>query len=220
MQGVSLVYLEAGEEIERISAAQSGDRQAYLALVRQYARPLYRIAYAMCGDADAADLLARDALICAWGELREIPDSLRFFPWILGIMRRIHETPSAVASPAKAPEPRPIAAIDAHAADLAPMRHADPVTTDSAPPDSTTAPGAGPAGEGPVAEARLRARALASFAELRPDQRMTLSLRILERLPYEQMAALLDLSLGVATLRLSQARGHILSRATGLGGDA
>jgi DNA-directed RNA polymerase specialized sigma24 family protein len=217
MHGVSLVYLEAGEEIERISAAQSGDRQAYLALVRQYARPLYRIAYAMCGDADAADLLARDALICAWGELREIPDSLRFFPWILGIMRRIHETPSAVASPAKAPEPRPTAAIDAHGAELAPMRHGDPVTTDSAPPASTDAPAAG---EGPVAEARLRARALASFAELRPDQRMTLSLRILEQLPYEQMAALLDLSLGVATLRLSQARGHILSRATGLGGDA
>jgi DNA-directed RNA polymerase specialized sigma24 family protein len=217
MQGVSLVYLEAGEEIDRISAAQSGDRQAYLALVRQYARPLYRIAYAMCGDADAADLLTRDALICAWGELREIPDSLRFFPWILGIMRRIHETPSAVASPAKAPEPRPIAAIDAHGAELAPVRHGDPVTTDSAPPGSTDAPAAG---EGPIAEARLRARSLASFAELRPDQRMTLSLRILERLPYEQLAALLDLSLGVATLRLSQARGHILSRATGLGGDA
>ena len=120
MQGVSLVYLEAGEEIERIAAAQSGDRQAYLALVRQYARPLYRLAYAMCGDADAADLLARDALICGWGELREIPDSLRFFPWILGIMRRIHETPSAVATSPKATETRPIAAIDAHGAELSP----------------------------------------------------------------------------------------------------
>ena len=217
MQGVSLVYLEAGEEIERIATAKSGDRQAYLALVRQYARPLYRIAYAMCGDADAADLLARDALICAWGELREIPESLRFFPWILGIMRRIHETPSVVASPAKAPEPRPMPAIDAHGAELAPVRHADSGTIDSVLPAGTDAPAAG---DGPVAEARLRARALSSFAELRPDQRMTLSLRILEQLPYEQMAALLDLSLGVATLRLSQARGHILSRATGLGGDA
>ncbi|HTK69250.1 MAG TPA: RNA polymerase sigma factor [Candidatus Eisenbacteria bacterium] len=206
MQGVSLVYLEAGEEIERISAAQSGDRQAYLALVRQYARPLYRIAYAMCGDADAADLLARDALICGWGELREIPDSLRFFPWILGIMRRIHETPSAVASSPKATETRPLTAIDAHGADLSPTNR-EPQTP------------AEPA-EGSPGDARLRARTLASFAELRPDQRMTLSLRILEELPYEQLAALLDLSLGVATLRLSQARGHILSRTTGLGGDA
>jgi len=206
MQGVSLVYLEAGEEIERISAAQSGDRQAYLALVRQYARPLYRIAYAMCGDADAADLLARDALICGWGELREIPDSLRFFPWILGIMRRIHETPSAVASSPKATETRPPTAIDAHGADLSPT-NPEPQTPEQ------------PA-EGSPGDARLRARTLASFAELRPDQRMTLSLRILEELPYEQLAALLDLSLGVATLRLSQARGHILSRTTGLGGDA
>lgn len=204
MQGVSLIYLEAGEEIERISAAQSGDRQAYLALVRQYARPLYRLAYAMCGDADAADLLARDALICGWGELREIPESLRFFPWILGIMRRIHETPSAVAASPKATEARPLAAIDAHGAELTPAKSETP----SAP------------SEGSPGDARLRARTLAAFAELRPDQRMTLSLRILEELPYEQMAALLDLSLGVATLRLSQARGHILSRATGLGGDA
>jgi RNA polymerase sigma-70 factor (ECF subfamily) len=208
MQGVSLVYLEVGEEIERIAAAQSGDRQAYLALVRQYARPLYRIAYAMCGDADAADLLARDALICGWGELREIPESLRFFPWILGIMRRIHETPSAVATSPKATETRPIAATDAHGADVSPSNGGSQPTEARAPADGT--PG----------DARLRARTLASFAELRPDQRMTLSLRILEQLPYEQMAALLDLSLGVATLRLSQARGHILSRATGLGGDA
>ena len=208
MQGVSLVYLEAGEEIERIAAAQSGDRQAYLALVRQYARPLYRIAYAMCGDADAADLLARDALICGWGELREIPDSLRFFPWILGIMRRIHETPSAVATSPKATETRPIAAIDAGGAELSRSNGGSNTTEATAPAHGT--PG----------DARLRARTLASFAELRPDQRMTLSLRILEQLPYEQLAALLDLSLGVATLRLSQARGHILSRATGLGGDA
>ena len=208
MQGVSLVYLEAGEEIERIAAAQSGDRQAYLALVRQYARPLYRLAYAMCGDADAADLLARDALICGWGELREIPESLRFFPWILGIMRRIHETPSAVATSPKATETRPIAGADAHAADFSPSNGGSQPTEAPTPADGT--PG----------DARLRARTLASFAELRPDQRMTLSLRILEQLPYEQMAALLDLSLGVATLRLSQARGHILSRATGLGGDA
>jgi RNA polymerase sigma-70 factor (ECF subfamily) len=210
MQGVSLVYLEAGEEIERIAAAQSGDRQAYLALVRQYARPLYRLAYAMCGDADAADLLARDALICGWGELREIPESLRFFPWILGIMRRIHETPSAVATSPKATEARPIAAIDAHGAELSP--------TNGRAQSAEASPS--PAGEGTPGDARLRARTLASFAELRPDQRMTLSLRILEELPYEQLAALLDLSLGVATLRLSQARGHILSRATGLGGDA
>jgi RNA polymerase sigma-70 factor (ECF subfamily) len=197
MQGVSLVYLDAGEEIERIAAAQSGDRQAYLALVRQYARPLYRIAYAMCGDQDAADLLARDALICAWGELREIPESLRFFPWILGIMRRIHETPSAVAAASKAP-----------AADAA---------SNGGDGDAT---GSGDGAAQDPAEARLRTRTLAAFAELRPDQRMTLSLRVLEELPYEQMAALLDLSLGVATLRLSQARGHILSRVTGLGGDA
>lgn len=210
MRGVSLVYLEAGEEIERIAAAQSGDRQAYLALVRQYARPLYRIAYAMCGDADAADLLARDALICGWGELREIPESLRFFPWILGIMRRIHETPSAVASSPKATETRPMVAIDAHGAELAPSDGGSNATEAS--------PAA--AGDGTPGDARLRSRTLASFAELRPDQRMTLSLRILEQLPYEQLAALLDLSLGVATLRLSQARGHILSRATGLGGDA
>ncbi len=197
MQGVSLVYLGAGEEVERIAAAQSGDRQAYLALVRQYARPLYRIAYAMCGDQDAADLLARDALICGWGELREIPESLRFFPWILGIMRRIHETPSAVAAASKPP-----------AADAA-----------SSGGDGDASRSGDSAAQDP-AEARLRTRTLAAFAELRPDQRMTLSLRVLEELPYEQMAALLDLSLGVATLRLSQARGHILSRVTGLGGDA
>jgi DNA-directed RNA polymerase specialized sigma24 family protein len=167
----------------------------------------------MCGDADAADLLARDALICAWGELREIPESLRFFPWILGIMRRIHETPSAVASPAKAPGPRPMPAIDAHGAELAPVPHTDPGMIDSDPPAGTNA-----AGEDPVAEARLRARLVVRRAQAGSAHDPLSSHP--RAAPYEQMAALLDLSLGVATLRLSQARGHILSRATGLGGDA
>ena len=219
MQGVSLVYLDAGEEIERIAAAQSGDRQAYLALVRQYARPLYRVAYAMCGDQDAADLLARDALICGWGELREIPDSLRFFPWILGIMRRIHDTPSAVA---KAPDARP--ASGGQPADAAVLAAEAVAAVDALDSDASAAGGAAeagvPAARSNAGDARLSSRTLAAFAELRPDQRMTLSLRVLERLPYEQMAGILDLSLGVATLRLSQARGHILSRVTGLGGDA
>jgi len=51
---------------------------------------------------------------------------------------------------------------------------------------------------------------IASFVQLRPFEQMALSLRVVERLSYEEIASLLETSMGVTVLRLSQARGLLL----------
>ena len=50
---------------------------------------------------------------------------------------------------------------------------------------------------------------------LRPEDRMPLALRIVERVRYAEIAALLDVPTGLVTLRIAQARGAILARAGG-----
>jgi RNA polymerase sigma-70 factor (ECF subfamily) len=51
---------------------------------------------------------------------------------------------------------------------------------------------------------------VAAFVQLRPFEQMALSLRVVERLSYEEIASLLETSMGVTVLRLSQARGLLL----------
>jgi len=57
---------------------------------------------------------------------------------------------------------------------------------------------------------------LAAIDALRTDDRMTLALRVVERFRYEDIAALLDIPVGVAILRIAQARGQILAATSGL----
>jgi RNA polymerase sigma-70 factor (ECF subfamily) len=61
---------------------------------------------------------------------------------------------------------------------------------------------------------------LLSFAELRPDEQMALALRVVERLRYSDIAALLDTSLGAAMVRIAQARSLLLGRSASEGGAA
>lgn len=177
VNGISLTYMAAGEESELIEAAQTGNREAYLRLVRHYQRPMYRAAYSMAREPDQAETLTRDVFVRAWQRIHDFPRGQRFFPWLLRAARGLFPTPLAA-----------------------------------------TASGEFGAPEGPrTAEPNP---ALAAFSELRPDEQMVLSMRLLEKIPYEEIAGILDLSLGVMTLRLSQARGHLLPKAETLPGES
>jgi len=59
---------------------------------------------------------------------------------------------------------------------------------------------------------------LGAFGELRADDQVAMALCLVERLRYEEIAALLDVPVAVAILRISQARGLLLSQA-GEGGS-
>ena len=55
-------------------------------------------------------------------------------------------------------------------------------------------------------------RLLSVFGELRADDQVAMALCLVERIRYEEIAALLDVPASVAILRISQARGLLLSR--------
>ena len=212
VKGVSLVYLDAHEESDLIEAAQTGDRESYLRLVRQYQRPMYRAAYSMTRDPAKAEALTRDVFVRAWQRLHDFPRGQRFFPWLLRAARGLFPTPQAMAGQGTAAASTPLVRDEN---DDTERTEFDGAADTASVASDGTATDAGWAGAG-VPSVSCAAAALAAFSELRPDEQMTLSMRLLERITYEEIAGILDLSLGVVTLRMSQARGHLLPRAEAL----
>ena len=168
-QSSPIAWMELQLEQELVDASQRGDRDSFLELVRHYERPVYQLAYAMARDVDDAASLTREAFVRAGKGIKDLPESRRFFPWVLRIARNL-------------------------AVSLARKRA------------GTQKPGG---------DSLLR-----SLEELRPDEQMALALRVVQRLRYADIAALLDTSIGAAMVRVAQARALLLGRADGRGGDA
>lgn len=172
------IWLEESEEKGLVRSTLQGNRQAFLALADHYLRPVYRLAYALTRDRDAAAGIAREAFGRAWFGLQGMPEGKRFFPWVLHLARNLSV---------------------AHA-----RRHAGeaPVIADVA----------ADASAGERADVAMERATREALRALRPDEQTALALRIVERLPHEQIGALLDQPTVIALARLASARGYLLQR--------
>jgi RNA polymerase sigma-70 factor (ECF subfamily) len=65
-----------------VEAAQHGDREAYVDLVRPRADHLYAVAQRILRDVDRAEDAFQDALVIAWRDLRGVRDPDRFDAWL------------------------------------------------------------------------------------------------------------------------------------------
>ena len=63
------------------------DRQLYEKLVRSYSGDVYRFAYRLCGDRDAADDLVQETFCEAWRSIGSLRDPARGKAWLLRIAR-------------------------------------------------------------------------------------------------------------------------------------
>jgi RNA polymerase sigma-70 factor, ECF subfamily len=88
-QSYPIAWMELQLEQELVEAAQQGDRDAFLELVRHYQRPVYRLAFAMTRNAGDAASLAQEAFVRAGKGIKDLPESRRFFPWVLRIARNL-----------------------------------------------------------------------------------------------------------------------------------
>ena len=88
-QSSPIAWMDSELEQELIEAAQQGDRDAYLELVRHYQRPVYRLAFAMTRNAEDATSLAQEAFVRAGKGIKDLSESRRFFPWVLRIARNL-----------------------------------------------------------------------------------------------------------------------------------
>ena len=65
-----------------VEAAQGGDREAFVDLIRPRFRRLFAIAQRMLRDVDRAEDALQDTLVIAWRDLRGLRDPDRFDAWV------------------------------------------------------------------------------------------------------------------------------------------
>jgi RNA polymerase sigma-70 factor (ECF subfamily) len=101
VNGVSSRSAPSAEtELELITQAQQGDRQAFGELVRRHREGVVNVVYRMCGDANLAEDAAQEAFIRAWQHLPGYRPQSPFRNWVyriatnvaLDMLRRERET--------------------------------------------------------------------------------------------------------------------------------
>lgn len=106
-------------ELDLITRAQHGDRQAFAGLVHRYREGVVNVVYRMCGDANLAEDAAQEAFIRAWQRLHSYRPKSAFRNWIyrittnaaLDVLRRERETVDVAALPLVHPGKGPEAEV-------------------------------------------------------------------------------------------------------------
>jgi RNA polymerase sigma-70 factor (ECF subfamily) len=74
--------MEHGQEKALVARARQGDMQAFETLIKLYQRGIYALCYRMTGAHQAADDLAQETFIKAFGGLASFDQGREFFPWL------------------------------------------------------------------------------------------------------------------------------------------
>jgi len=72
-------------DLELITLAQQGDRQAFGELVMRYRERVIGVVYRMCGDSQLAEDAAHEAFIRAWQQLPRYQPRAPFQSWLYRI---------------------------------------------------------------------------------------------------------------------------------------
>jgi len=102
-------------EIDLITQAKEGDRNAYGELIRIHRAGVINVVYRLCGDAELAEDTAQDAFIKAWKNLHRYQPRSAFKNWIyriatntaLDVLRRQKDTSDIDNIPLRSSQPSP-----------------------------------------------------------------------------------------------------------------
>lgn len=76
-------------DADLVAAARQGDAAAWETLVRQHQTPVFRLAYLIVGDANAAEDVAQETFLRAFRSLHRFDVSRPLRPWLLQIATRL-----------------------------------------------------------------------------------------------------------------------------------
>lgn len=175
------------DELALIAAAQKGDGRAFNQLIMLYQGMAYNVAYRILNDADAAADATQDAFFSAFKAVKKFRGG-SFKAWLLRIVT------NACYDQLRVKKRRPSTSLD----DL-------PVETDHSSyfRDEAEAPDE-------LLERRELGQLLQSgIAALPMEQRAVLVLSDVQGLSYQEVAEIMDLSLGTVKSRLSRGRSRL-----------
>ena len=172
-----------------IRRAQHGDADAFEQLLLEHQKNVYNLCYRMAGNPDDAMDLSQETFLRAWRCLDQYQFASAFSTWLYRLCSNI--------------------CIDF----LRKRRRQQtvPLTVEDADGEEQTyaVPDAQPLPEEQV-ELKLTHETLAAaMAQLLPEHRAVLQLRVVNEMSYEQIADVLDIQIGTVKSRLSRARNQL-----------
>lgn len=181
-------------ETTLVAEARAGSAEAFTALVNQYDRHIYRLAFNITGNREDAEDVLQEAFLKAYSNLGQFQGDSRFYTWLVRIA--VNE---ALMKLRKRRGDRSVS-LD------------DPVETD----DNQLLPREiedwGPSPEDRYSQAELREILFVAIEGLEPHFRTVFVLRDVEQFSTEETAELLALSVPAVKSRLLRARLRLRQR--------
>lgn len=172
-----------------IRRAQRGDADAFEQLLLEHQKNVYNLCYRMAGNPDDAMDLSQETFLRAWRCLDQYQFASAFSTWLYRLCSNI--------------------CIDF----LRRRRRQQtvPLTFEDADGEEQTyaVPVAQPLPEEQVELKLTREILQAAMAQLLPEHRAVLQLRVVNEMSYEQIADVLDIQIGTVKSRLSRARNQL-----------
>ena len=172
-----------------IRRAQRGDADAFEQLLLEHQKNVYNLCYRMAGNPDDAMDLSQETFLRAWRFLDQYQFASAFSTWLYRLCSNI--------------------CIDF----LRRRRRQQtvPLTFEDADGEEQTyaVPDVQPLPEEQVELKLTRETLAAAMAQLLPEHRAVLQLRVVNEMSYEQIADVLDIQIGTVKSRLSRARNQL-----------
>ena len=172
-----------------IRRAQRGDADAFEQMLLEHQKNVYNLCYRMAGNPDDAMDLSQETFLRAWRCLDQYQFASAFSTWLYRLCSNI--------------------CIDF----LRRRRRQQtvPLTFEDADGEEQTyaVPDAQPLPEEQVELKLTRETLAAAMAQLLPEHRAVLQLRVVNEMSYEQIADVLDIQIGTVKSRLSRARNQL-----------
>ena len=188
---------EQRRDLALVTRAQRGDRQAFNALVERHQSAAYALAMRMVGDPDVAADVTQDAFFSAYRAIASFRGS-SFRAWLLRIVS------NGCFDHFRAQGRRPTVSLEAT---LEADRDDEGASADARLPKSLIEQAWEP--ERIVLRAETIERIQQSLLKLVPEQRLALILSDIQGLPYDEIARVMDCSLGTVKSRIFRARAHL-----------
>lgn len=189
---------ERAGEVALIARSQQGDRDAFNALVEMHQAGAYAVALRMLGDPDAAADITQDAFFSAYRAIGSFKGS-SFKGWLYRIVS------NGCFDYFRAQARRPVGSLDQA---LDPGDEADSGTSGESRMsrfliDASWDP------ERAALRAEIVEQIEAALLRLVPEQRLALILSDIQGLSYDEIAAVMNTSLGTVKSRIARGRGHM-----------
>jgi RNA polymerase sigma-70 factor (ECF subfamily) len=187
---------EHQSDLALVALCQRGDRSAFNQLVERYQAGAYALAVRMLGDPDVAADVVQDSFFSAYRAVGSFRGS-SFRAWLYRIVS------NACIDYFRTEKRRPSSSLDAALETPRDGESTSTVHTASALTDTSWDP------ERLALRAETIRHIQLALMELPPEQRLALILCDVQSLPYDEIARVMNTSVGTVKSRIARGRGHL-----------